>query len=86
MPVGEPSVEIRLDELYPYAELVENGTSDEQYFRIFEIANRDGFAPRWADHPLFLSTDPTLIGQWVALLLQRARDATLAVDPAEPKS
>lgn len=66
-------------DLLSYHELIERGVSEATDLRIFEMALRDGEVAQWVDHPLFLSTDPTLISLWMMLLIQRATSAALAV-------
>ncbi len=44
--------------------MVEAGVSDDLDLRIFEIG-WNGFTVRvWAEHPLFLTDDASLLGRW----------------------
>ncbi|NTX31693.1 hypothetical protein HT746_32050 [Burkholderia pyrrocinia] len=70
-----PSGRVEFNQLYSYFEMKEMGISQNCDFRIFEMAWQDGAVSRWVEQPLFLSSDQTLIGQWVALLIQRTVSA-----------
>ncbi len=79
---------IDFSEVHSYAELLRMGTSECEALRIFEVGTAEGAAIEWVERPLFLSTDQTLIAQWVMLLMHRARLAALSIgavagDPEE---
>ncbi|NTY41451.1 hypothetical protein [Burkholderia diffusa] len=81
--VSDQAGAIDLGEVYSYAELLRMGTSDREDLRIFETGRTGDAVVEWVDRPLFLSTDQTLIAQWVMLLMYRVRLVARAVDVPE---
>jgi len=68
-----------LRNLYSYRDLVDNGISEDEELRVFEIGSRGDIVTAWAAKPLFLTTDPTLVGKWAEL---QAELAALAAQEA----
>ena len=64
--------------LVSYRDLVDNGVSEDEDLRVFEIGSRGDMVTAWADKPLFLTTDPTLVGKWAELQAERAAHAARA--------
>lgn len=81
--VSDQDGAIDLGEVYSYAELLRMGTSDREDLRIFETGCIGNAVIEWVDRPLFLSTDQTLIAQWVMLLMYRVRLVARAIDAPE---
>ena len=76
---GRPAVDLELRNLYSYRDLVDNGISEDEELRVFEIGSRGDIVTAWAAKPLFLTTDPTLVGKWAEL---QAELAALAAQEA----
>jgi len=55
------------------------GVSACEDLRIFEVESTGEAAIEWIDRPLFLSTDQTLIAQWVMLLMHRVQLVAFAI-------
>ncbi len=72
---GRPGIDLELYNLYSYRDLVDNGVSDDEDLRVFEIGARGDMVTAWANKPLFLTTDPTLVGKWAELQAERAAQA-----------
>ena len=76
---GRPADDLDLCNLYSYRDLVDNGVSEDEDLRVFEVGSRGDVVTAWANKPLFLTTDPTLVGKWAELqaelAAQAARDA-----------
>jgi hypothetical protein len=72
---GRPGIDLELYNLYSYRDLVDNGVSDDEDLRVFEIGSRGDVVTAWANKPLFLTTDPTLVGKWAELQAERAAQA-----------
>ncbi|CAE6909829.1 hypothetical protein R69927_05932 [Paraburkholderia domus] len=76
---GRPAGELDLSRLDSYRDLVNNGISDDEDLRVFETAWRGVTVTGWVGRPLFLTTDPTLVGKWAQLqadlAVQAAHDA-----------
>ena len=49
--------------------------SEDEDLRVFEIGSRGDVVTAWVDKPLFLTTDPTLVGKWAELQAERAAQA-----------
>jgi hypothetical protein len=76
---GRPGVDLELYNLVSYRDLVDNGVSEDEDLRVFEIGSRGDVVTAWANKPLFLTTDPTLVGKWAEL---QAELAVLAAQEA----
>lgn len=72
---GRPGIDLELYNLYSYRDLVDNGVSEDEDLRVFEIGSRGDVVTAWADKPLLLTTDPTLVGKWAELQAERAAQA-----------
>jgi hypothetical protein len=55
---------IFLYNLASFVDMVESGVSDDQDLRIFEIGWNGLIVRVWAEHPLFLTDDASLLGRW----------------------
>ena len=64
---GKPAGELDLFRLDSYRDLVNNGIGDDEELRVFETAWRGVTVTGWVERPLFLTTDPTLVGKWAQL-------------------
>lgn len=73
---GRPGADLELYNLYSYRHLFDNGVSEDEDLRVFEIGSRGDRVTAWADKPLFLTTDPTLLGKWAELQAELAAQAT----------
>ncbi|MDR6413056.1 hypothetical protein [Paraburkholderia terricola] len=80
---GKPAGELDLSRLDSYRDLVNSGISDDEELRVFEIAWRGVEITGWVERPLFLTTDPTLVGKWALLQADlAAQGAREAIDRA----
>lgn len=70
--------DVTLDNLASYRELVDIGVSEDEELRIFELAWKGSQVSAWAEHPLFLMADPSLLGKWAELYADLAREMALA--------
>ena len=75
---GRPGIDLELYNLVSYRDLVDNGVSEDEDLRVFEIGSRGDMVTAWADKPLFLTTDPTLVGKWAELQAELAAQAVRA--------
>ena len=75
---GRPGTDLGLYNLVSYRDLVDNGVSEDEDLRVFEIGSRGDMVTAWADKPLFLTTDPTLVGKWAELQAELAAQAARA--------
>lgn len=75
---GRPGIDLELYNLVSYRDLVDNGVSEDEDLRVFEIGSRGDMVTAWVDRPLFLTTDPTLVGKWAELQAERAAQAARA--------
>ncbi|MFM0171349.1 hypothetical protein [Paraburkholderia sediminicola] len=74
---------VALSNLASFCELVDVGVSEDEELRIFEMAWKGADVSAWAEHPLFLTDDPSLIGKWAELYADLARElAVSAIDRA----
>jgi hypothetical protein len=76
-----PAEKVQLSELASFRELVDSGVSEDEDLRIFEMAWKAADVSAWAEHPLFLTDDPGLLGKWAELYADLARE--LAVSAIE---
>src|SRR5258706_5269485 len=72
---GRPSVDLELYNLVSYRDLVDKGVSEDEDLRMFEIGSCGDVVTGWADKPIFLTTDPTLVGKWTELQAELAAQA-----------
>jgi len=80
---GKPAGELDLSRLDSYRDLVSSGISDDEELRVFETAWRGAEITGWVERPLFLTTDPTLVGKWAELQADLAAQAAReAIDRA----
>ncbi|MFL9900850.1 hypothetical protein PQR75_25190 [Paraburkholderia fungorum] len=74
---------VQLGELASFRELVDSGVSEDEELRIFEMAWKGADVSAWAEHPLFLTDDPGLLGKWAELYADLARElAASAIERA----
>ncbi|MFM0738702.1 hypothetical protein PQQ51_15790 [Paraburkholderia xenovorans] len=74
---------VQLANLASFRELVDIGVSEDEDMRIFEMAWKGADVSAWAEHPLFLTDDPGLLGKWAELYADLARElAVSAIDRA----
>jgi hypothetical protein len=60
--------------LISFRELVESGVSEEEDLRVFEVTREGPDVSAWAEHPLFLTDDASLLGKWAELYADLARE------------
>jgi len=72
---GRPADDLDLCNLYSYRDLVDNGVSEDEDLRVFEVESRGDVVTAWVNKPLFLTTDPTLVGKWAELQAEIAAQA-----------
>ena len=63
--------------LVSFVDLVDSGVSDDEDLRIFEIAWKGADVSVWAEHPLFLTDDASLLGKWPELYADLAQHAAM---------
>jgi hypothetical protein len=74
---------VSLHHVTSFRELVETGVSEDEDLRLFELAWEGPNVSAWADHPLFLTDDHSLLGKWAELYADLARElATSAINRA----
>jgi hypothetical protein len=59
--------EVYLYNLASFVDLVDSGVSDDEDLRIFELGWKGLTVSVWAEHPLFLIDDSSLLGKWAEL-------------------
>jgi hypothetical protein len=75
--------EICVYNLASFRELIDSGVSEDEDLRLFEVAWEGPNVSAWAEHPLFLTDDHTLLGKWAELYADLARElATSAINRA----
>lgn len=80
---GVATHEVALCKLSSFRELIDIGVSEDEDLRVFEMAWKGEHVSAWAEHPLFLTDDSTLLGKWAELYADLARElATSAIDRA----
>ena len=80
---GIAAHDVSLRNLSSFHELISIGVSEDEELRIFEIAWKGTTVSAWAEHPLFLTDDPGLLGKWAELYADLARElATSVIDRA----
>jgi hypothetical protein len=55
--------EVYLYNLASFVDLVDSGVSDDEDLRIFELGWKGPMVSVWAEHPLFLTDDSSLLGK-----------------------
>ncbi|WP_069638450.1 MULTISPECIES: hypothetical protein [Burkholderiaceae] len=60
-------LEVYLYNLASFVDLVDSGVSDDEDLRIFELGWKGPMVSVWAEHPLFLTDDSSLLGKWAEL-------------------
>jgi hypothetical protein len=60
-------------------DLVDSGVSDDEDVRIFEIGWKGSDVSVWAEHPLFLTDDASLLGKWAELYADVAQRAAMEI-------
>ncbi|AJZ56343.1 hypothetical protein [Paraburkholderia fungorum] len=75
----EPADELALYNIDSYRDLTDKGVSEDEDMRVFETGWKGNAVVNWAERPLFLTADPTLVSKWAELqaelAAQRAREA-----------
>lgn len=66
-------LEVHLYNLASFTDLIDLGTSDDEDIRVFEIGWKGSNVSAWAEHPLFLTDDTSLLGKWAELFADIAR-------------
>jgi hypothetical protein len=75
--------EVSVHNLASFRELIDSGVSEDEDLRLFEVAWEGSNVSAWAEHPLFLTDDSTLLGKWAELYADLARElATSAINRA----
>ena len=59
--------EVYLYNLASFIDLNDAGVSDDEDLRVFEIGWKGPTVSVWAEHPLFLTDDASLLGKWAEL-------------------
>ncbi|MGI4983436.1 MAG: hypothetical protein ACRYGL_08925 [Janthinobacterium lividum] len=78
-----PTTEVSIRSVASYAELMLQGTSDDEDLRIFETGWREADIGPWVRDPLFLSNDESLLATWAELMAELAyREAERAMKRA----
>ena len=67
-----PTTEVAISHVASHAELVQQGTADDEDWRIFETNWREAEAGAWIRDPLFLSNDDSLLATWAELMAELA--------------
>ncbi|KQR76964.1 hypothetical protein ASG35_11815 [Burkholderia sp. Leaf177] len=60
-------LEVSLYNLASFVDLVDSGVSDDEDLRIFELGWKGPIVSVWAEHPLFLIDDSSLLGKCAEL-------------------
>lgn len=60
-------IDVHLYNLSSYQDLVEAGVSEDEDLRVFELGWKGPAVAIWAENPLFLTDDSTLLGKWADL-------------------
>lgn len=80
---GVATQDVSLCKLSSFRELIDLGVSEDEDLRVFEMAWKGANVSAWAEHPLFLTDDASLLGKWAELYADLARElATSAIDRA----
>jgi len=60
-------LEVHLYNLSLFTDLIDAGVSDDEDMRAFEIGWKGPDVSAWAEHPLFLTDDISILGKWAEL-------------------
>ena len=66
-------LEVHLYNLASFTDLINSGVSDDEDMRVFEVGWKGPNVSAWAEHPLFLTDDTSLLGKWAELIADIAR-------------
>jgi len=69
--------EVYLYNLASFVDLVDSGVSDDEELRIFELGWKGPTVNAWAEHPIFLTDDTSLLGKWAGLYADIAQAKAL---------
>jgi hypothetical protein len=69
--------EVYLYNLASFADPIDSGVSDDEDIRVFEIGWKGPNVSVWAEHPLFLTDDVSLLGKWAELYADIAQTKAL---------
>jgi hypothetical protein len=69
--------EVYLYNLASFADLIHSGVSDDEDLRVFELGWKGPNVSVWAEHPLFLTDDTSLLGKWAELYADIAQTTAL---------
>jgi hypothetical protein len=58
-------------------DLIDAGVSDDEDMRVFEIGWKATSVSAWAEHPLFLTDDTSLLGKWAEWFADSAQTRAL---------
>jgi hypothetical protein len=72
-------VDVYVYNLASFVDLVNSGVSDDEDVRIFEIGWKGSEVSVWAEHPLFLTDDASLLGKWAELYADVAQRAATEI-------
>ena len=61
-------LEVHLWNLASFTDLINSGVSDDEDMRVFEIGWKGPNVSVWAEHPLFLTDDTSLLGKWADMI------------------
>ncbi|WP_144139703.1 hypothetical protein [Paraburkholderia sp. BCC1884] len=76
---GVAAQDVSLCNLASFHELLDVGVSEDEDLRIFEVAWKGADVSAWAEHPLFLTDDASLLGKWAELYADLARELAVGV-------
>jgi hypothetical protein len=68
---------VHLYNLASFTDLINSGVSDDEDMRVFEIGWKGPNVSAWAEHPLFLTDDTSLLEKWAELFADIARTRRL---------
>jgi hypothetical protein len=70
-------LEVHLYNQASLADLINSGVSDDEDMRVVEIGWKGPNISAWAEQPLFLTDDTSLLGKWAELFADIARTRAL---------
>jgi hypothetical protein len=71
--------DVHFSNLASFADLINSGVIDDEDMRVFEIGWKGVEVSAWAEHPLFLTDDTSLLGKWAELYTDIAQTKALEV-------
>jgi hypothetical protein len=81
---SQPLYDIELDSVHAYDDLVQQGVSEDEDLRVFELARAQAKVTAWVHTPYFLTNDASLLGKWAELCAELAASvARSAIDRAK---